>query len=64
MKNSYRVWVGGVLDAENLESYDEAWRIFMSWVARGYDDVIVENSYGKVVNRHNRFYDWAYDEEV
>ena len=62
MKNGYNVWVGGVLDAENLESYDVAWRIYMDWVARGYYDVIVENSYGKVVNRYNQFYNWGQDE--
>lgn len=62
MKNGYNVWVGGVLDAEDLESYDIAWRIYMSWVARGYDDVIVENWYGKVVNRSNNLYNWGQDE--
>lgn len=62
MKNGYNVWVGGVLDAENLESYDNAWHIYMSWVARGYDDVMVVNSYGKVVNRCDKFYNWGQDE--
>jgi len=67
MKNSYRVWVNGVpsdvdydiLDCwvNGIESYDKAWEKYMSLVAQGYDDVMVVNNYGKVVNRHNGFYE-------
>ena len=57
MKNSYRVLVGGHITAEEIESYETAWENYMSLVARGYDDVMVVNNYGKVVNRHNGFYE-------
>ena len=51
MQNYYNVWANGVLYAERITSYDVAWNMFMGRVANGYENVMVVNSYGKVVNR-------------
>ena len=41
MNENYNVWVGGILDAENIPLY-EAYRIASHWKEKGYEDVIVE----------------------
>lgn len=51
MQNYYNVWANGILYAERIKSYDVAWNMFMQRVANGCENVIVINSYGKVVNR-------------
>lgn len=51
MQDYYNVWANGILYAERIKSYDIAWNMFMQRVANGYENVIVVNSYGKVINR-------------
>ncbi len=40
-ENLYRVWVGGVIDAENV-TLSDAQIIEIEWKNQGYNDVIIE----------------------
>ena len=40
-ENLYRVWVGGVIDAENVTLLD-AEIIALEWKNQGYNDVLIE----------------------
>jgi len=56
MEKYYNVWVGGILDAERVESFDVAWNIYMQWVADGYEDVVITDSSDKVINKGKMLY--------